>query len=473
MRRAVRAATVLALAGGALLAGPAPQATAHPLGNFTVNTAVRLVVSPGEIRVHYALDMAELPTFQELSEIDTDGDGSASGPERDAWAARTATELVPTLHLEVGDRQVKLVPRASTAALRRGQAGLQVLRLDALFVAPVPDEGRILFRDVSFPERIGWHEVTATGSGGAAVSGSSVPLASPSDGLRGYPEGLLSSPLEIREARFSFSPGAQVVPAGDAAGSGRPGLEGGRLAALIGAAELSPAVVLLGLLAALAFGALHALAPGHGKTITAAYLIGAGTRVRHALGAGLAVSAMHTASVVLVGLLVLFAERLFPPERVYPWLGALAGAVAVLLGGSLLMTRLRGGSPAHRAQDHDHGPIHRHGGRRSPQRGHRPLSRKGLAALAVSGGLLPSPTAVLVLVAAVAFQRVAFGVALLVAFGLGLAAALSAVGLLATRARDVLSDRFGGRLAAALPALSAAAIMVMGVAVTAQAVASF
>jgi nickel/cobalt exporter len=154
---------------------------------------------------------------------------------------------------------------------------------------------------------------------------------------------------------------------------------------------------------------------------------------------------------------------------VYPWLGTLAGAVAIALGCSLLVARLRGTRSADRAHDdgHLHGRIGDplHGGH------HRPLSRKGLAALAISGGILPSPTAVLVLVAAVAFQRVAFGVALLVAFGLGLAAALSGVGLLATRARDALTHRSGGRHTVLLSVLSAAAIMVMGVAVTVQAVA--
>jgi nickel/cobalt exporter len=468
-RRVIRGAAVLALAIGALLALPATHASAHPLGNFTVNTAAGLVVTPGEIRVHYALDMAELPTFQELSLIDTDGDGVPSEPERAVWAARTAGGLLPALRLEIDGRRVTMATRASTMTLRPGQGGLEILRLDALFVAPLPAEGEAVFRDESFPDRIGWHEVSAAGTGGVAVSGSSVPLASPSDGLRVYPQDLLSSPLAIREARFTFAPGQQVVPAHQAAGSGRPGVDGNRLAALLGTADLSSTAVLLGLLVAVAFGAIHALAPGHGKTITAAYLVGAGGRVRHAVGAGLAVSAMHTVSVAVVGLLVLFAERLFPPERVYPWLGALAGAVAVALGGSLLVARLRGRRSAVRA--HDDGHLHEHSG--DPLNGghHRPLSRKGLAALAVSGGILPSPTAVLVLVAAVAFQRVAFGVALLVAFGLGLAAALSLVGILAARARDALTHRLGGRHTVLLSVLSAAAIMVMGVAVTVQAVA--
>jgi nickel/cobalt exporter len=456
-RAAGRLVAVLGIVGAMSFLAPAAPAAAHPLGNFTVNTYSGIEVVPGAVHVRYALDMAEIPTYQEVPRMDRDGDGAVDAGERSGWASGTAAALAGDLILLIDGRPSDLRVADAAAVLRPGQGGLDVLRLAATFIASAPSSGEVRFRDRTFANRIGWHEVTAAGADGAAVHDSTVPAASASDALRAYPEGLLSSPLDVRGARFRFGPGDQVWPAAVTVdGSGRPGVESGGLAALIDVPDLSISAILLALGVAFGVGALHALAPGHGKTITAAYLAGSSGRARHAVGAALAVTAMHTASVVAVGVLVLSAERLFPPELVYPWLGLAAGAVAVALGGALLMARLRG----HR-HDHDHPP--------GPD-GHPPLSRRGLVALAVSGGILPSPTAVLVLVGAVALQRVAFGMALLGAFALGLAAALAAVGLLAVRARDALAGRLGGRVAAAVPVLSAVAITVMGLVMAVRAV---
>jgi ABC-type nickel/cobalt efflux system permease component RcnA len=215
---------------------------------------------------------------------------------------------------------------------------------------------------------------------------------------------------------------------------------------------------------AFGLGVLHALAPGHGKTLMAAYLVGEGGRVGQAIGVGAAVSAMHTASVMGIGLLVLWAQSLARPEVAYPWLGLGAGGVALVLGVGLLRARLR----AFRAQtEHDaHPHVHQ-----AP--GYRPLSRKGLAAIAVSGGILPSPAALLVLLSAVALHRVAFGLSLIAAFSIGLAAALVAVGVVAIRAKDLVGERFSGRVAGMLPLVSAGAIAFVGLTLTIRALMQF
>jgi ABC-type nickel/cobalt efflux system permease component RcnA len=451
----VRAAVVGALAAAGLLLAPTAPASAHPLGNFTVNTYAGLVVSPGEVRIRYAVDMAEIPTFQEMSLVDADGDGQVTPGERSAWATATAGRLAEDLELSIDGRARPVRLEEATAALRPGQGGLDTLRLDATFVFAADPTGTVAFTDHSFAGRIGWHEVTAVGTDGAAVTGSTVPLVSPSDGLRAYPRGLLSSPLEVREARFQFGPGHQPLPERRPSnGPGRRDLGGDRLTSLVGVRDLSPGVVLAALGVAFAFGAFHALAPGHGKTLIAAYLTGGRGGVRHAIGAGVAVAAMHTASVAGLGLLILSAERLFPAERVYPWLGLAAGAAALVLGGSLLWSRLRG-RPAPHGHDHQH----------------LPLSRRGLGALALAGGILPSPTAVVVLISAVVLGRAAFGMALVGAFGIGLATALVAVGLLAIRAGNVVARRLRGRLGRAVPVAAAGAITVMGLTLTAGAAA--
>lgn len=446
MRVATRAIVVLGLAGAALFGAAAP-ASAHPLGNFTVNAYAGITVGPESMEIEYVLDLAEIPTFQELTRLDTDSDGVVDEEERRAAASRMAEELLGGLSLEVNDRPIALALGGSRLELLSGQGGLKVLRLEATYLAATPSSGQVQFRDANDQGRLGWREITAVGTDGVAVAASSVPTSSISKRLRAYPADLLASPLEVRGASFRFGPGEQDRAATLAVpGSGRSLPTGAPLADLAASPTITPAVVLLALLAAVGLGALHAVAPGHGKTVTAAYLAGSGAGVRQAIRVGLAVSLMHTFSVVAVGMLVLLAERAFPAEGVYPWLGLLAGLAATSLGGWLLVSRIRSGG--------------REAGHAHP---HAPLPRPTLAALAASGGLLPSPSALVVLLASVALGRVLLGVGLIAAFSLGLAGALAGIGLLAIRARDLLLRRFRSRMAQALPVAGAAAILLVGV----------
>jgi nickel/cobalt transporter (NicO) family protein len=443
VRTTGRFLAVLGVAVAAMAAG-AGTASAHPLGNFTINVAIAVTVVPGEARVRYVVDMAEIPTFQETRHIDADGDGYPSGSELFVWAEATGARVASLLEIEAGHRSVALTSVAAAAELRPGQGGLRTLRLEARLTGRIPRHGTISVRDDTYPDRVGWREVSAAGAEGLAVTGSSVPTVSPSGMLTSYPEGLLNTPLRVRAATFSYGQGVQRPSAGsrEQAGAG-PGT-GGALTELVARTDLSAAVILVSLLAAAGIGALHALAPGHGKAITAAYMIGSGGRIRHAVGAGLAVAAMHTSTVLALGLGVVLAESAFPVEQVYPVLTAVAGATAVALGIGSLIGRVR-----HR---HDHNP---HGD-------HSPFSRRGLTALAVSGGLLPSPTAVLVMVAAVALDRAAFGVALVGAFGLGLAAALATVAVMAIQLNRTIVRRMPARIVSALPVVGGTAIVIAG-----------
>jgi ABC-type nickel/cobalt efflux system permease component RcnA len=225
--------------------------------------------------------------------------------------------------------------------------------------------------------------------------------------------------------------------------------------------------MLVALLLAFGFGALHALGPGHGKTLMAAYLVGAGARARHAIAVGGSVAVMHTASVLALGFVVLTVTEVFAPERVYPWLGLVSGVIAFALGASLLVARLGSWGDRHAGPDHRHAdgtPGHE---RAHPHRAPAGvLSRRSLTALAVAGGILPSPTALVVLLAAVALDRIAYGLALIGAFSLGLATALVVVGLVALRARDVVAGRMSGRTARLVPVLSAASIALLGLVLT-------
>jgi ABC-type nickel/cobalt efflux system permease component RcnA len=480
----------LVLALGVLLAGPA---SAHPLGNFTINLYSGLVVEPGHLRVNYVLDMAEIPTFQERSRIDADGDGLISGAERTAYAERKARELMRGVTATAGTQRVAFHVAASAMRFRPGQAGWStpILRLTAEFDGRIGDAGTLEYHDGNYADRIGWREITAVGADGEVLRGSPVPVRSISDALLRYPTALLSSPLRVTGATLRFTPGrsapASTMPRDAAGAAARPLVTGGSFARLATWTHLSIPLVALALLLAMGFGAAHALLPGHGKTIMAGYLVGAGGRKRQAVQVGIAVAFMHTVSVLAIGAVVLLVTT-FAAERVYPWIGLASGLVVVLLGVALFASRARA------ARGHSHGvldrsvpfeveharqlvsagrgggpilvddpPAHDHGHPHEILEPDRPLSRKSLAGLAVAGGILPSPTALVVLLSTVSTHRVAFGLALIMAFSIGLAGALVTVGLLALRARELVSRRLRGGAARLLPLLSAALIVGVGV----------
>jgi nickel/cobalt transporter (NicO) family protein len=458
MRRLFLFAGVIA----AVLLAPA-LAAAHPLGNFTINRYAGIELSPGQVRIDYVVDMAEIPSVQVRPQMDADGDGEVTEAERAAWAMRTAPDLLAKVEVAIGGRPVRLGVVSASARFRPGQGGLDILRLEAAFAGPAPAEGRLAFADANYDDRIGWSEVTAVGADGTALASSSVPARSVSNALLAYPQDLLSSPLNVTTATVSFEPGRSAgVDEPNAASGARPDVGDGAFAGLVGRTGPFMAVALL---LALGFGALHALGPGHGKTLMAAYLVGAGGRVRHAVAVGGSVAVMHTASVLALGFVVLTLTRVFAPERVYPWLGLVSGFIAFGLGATLLVSRLRrrDRSPAEdeRHHRHDRGRVHVH---------ETPLSRRGLTALAVAGGILPSPTALVVLLAAIALGRVAYGLALIASFSLGLAGALVVVGIVALRARDALSRRVSGRTARLVPVLSAASIALLGLVLTVRGV---
>jgi nickel/cobalt exporter len=499
MKARLLAIAVLAVAAVAILV---PAASAHPLGNFTVNRYSGLVLSPGVVDVHYVLDMAEIPTYQVSPQIDVSGDGIESPQEMQAWADRTASDLLSNVTLTESATAVPLTVASASMEFRPGQAGLPILRLEAVFTGTLTNSGSIDYRDANYSDRIGWKEITVTSQDGVAIAGSSVPAASVSDELQAYPKDLLTSPLDVTEATFSFHPGQSAAlpkPASSAPTvADAPVASGGSFAKLVHW-KLTPLVLALSLLLAFAFGAVHALGPGHGKTITAAYLVGSDAKSRQATLLGIAVSLMHTGSVLALGLVFLVLAKSFPPEKVYPWLELATGLAALGLGTGLFVMRLRarrrGEDPWHGHshpwdQEADHGHHHEHGhDHHSQEQGLQPahgsvmllereedpgehehvqsptrtLSPKSLAALAVAGGILPSPTAFVVLLGAVRAHRLGYGLSLIFAFSVGLAAALVFVGLFALRARAVVSRHLRGRWASLIPVVSAMVIMGFGV----------
>ena len=441
-----------ALVGSVLLVTPS-AALAHPLGNFTVNTSATVIVRPAELVVDYVVDMAEIPTFQERSAIDVDGDGALARDELAAYRERSCFSASERLRVRIDGSSARATVGSTDVSLPGGQAGLSTLRLTCSFHTSFSGDGihELRLEDTNHADRIGWREIVAVGDGATLVR-SDVPAESPSGGLLAYPQD--GSTSDVRTASVAFRAGGPTLAVSPATAGGGGSADAGILGSFA-ARDLSAGLVTLMLAAAFGVGAVHALAPGHGKSLIGVSLLGTGGTLRHAAGIGIAVSVMHTASVLALGLLVLSAERFVDPERVYPWLGLASGLVALGLGAVLLVSRSHAFAE-HRRHGHDHPHVD------------RPLSRRGLLAIAFAGGILPSPSALVVLLGSASVGRTALGLALIAAFSLGLAASLVGVGALAIRAGRVARRRFPDRVMRLSPVISAAAIAVIGVVLTAR-----
>ena len=504
MRRLLLVAALAVIGFAALPAGPA---AAHPLGNFSVNRYAGLTVRPDRIDATVVADVAELPTLQDPP----------------ASCAEAAAALIVT----VDGGALRWAVTGSSLTFADGAGALKTSRLECRMSAPatIARTAAISVTNRFRDDRIGWRELVAAGSG-VRLTGSSLPTTSLSDELRQYPKDLLTSPSDVRSARFTAVAGGGTAPVGAAAplsSGARPlGLTGPLAGAerwlddTVGAQRLTPLVGLLAVLLALVLGAAHAALPGHGKTVMAAYLAGSRGRTRDAVAVGATVTLTHTGGVLVLGLLLTTVAGI-AGEAVLGWLGFTSGALVAAVGVGALWSAIRrrrsavtGSAPA--AGGHRHGPLdggHHHGPldgghhhqplnghRHGPPDGHRHEAHDrvhahahedgqrdghghthgsahghdhgpgkwGIAGMGIAGGLVPSPSALIVLLGAMALGRTVFGVLLVIAYGLGMAATLTAAGLLLVRLRDRLEGRlrFVARWRAAAPPATAALIILVG-----------
>jgi nickel/cobalt transporter (NicO) family protein len=459
----MRRLALLAVLAAGLVAVPA--ALAHPLGNFTTNRYSELDVSGDRVYVLYVLDLAEIPTFQERGELRRVGEA--------AYGRRLASELGRHLWLTADGRRLALRPLRHTLVFPPGVGKLKTTRLQALFSATLPERQVVdlAYRDRTFPGRIGWKEVVVRARDGARIVSSTAPARSVSARLRAYPDGLLDSPRDVREARARLETGesAGAPPALSSGGDVAPTRVGSEsengFAQLITEDDLSLGVVLVALAVALFWGGAHALTPGHGKAIVAAYLVGTRGKARHAFLLGGIVTVTHTIGVFALGLVTLALSEFIVPEQLYPWLNLVSALLVVGVGLAVLRARLRRAHHHHHHHHHDHRHHHHHHTEESSQ------GLRGLVAVGVSGGLLPCPTALVVLLAAISLHRVGYGLLLIVAFSVGLASVITAIGLVAVTAKRAFARlRLDGPLVRALPAVSALFVLGLGIAMTARAV---
>ena len=506
-------------------------ALAHPLGNFTINHFAAIRIAPDRISLDVVIDRAEIPAFQEEQRLDMNGDGTVSPAELAAQREPECRTLAADLHLAVVGAAVAPELVAAGLTLPPGAGGLSTMRLVCEFEAPLGADiaagTSVSFEDRSFAERIGWREIVVLGDGttvSGAAAASSVGSSGPgvSNRLTSYPTDLLTQPLNERSSSFEVTPGGQSLPAWSAPDASAlvqtaphalpgtplaavPGGIGENLAALVDVQDLTPLALLVSLAIAFALGMIHALSPGHGKTIMAAYLVGGRGSSRQAVGLGLTVTVSHTLGVLALAGITLAASSLLPPERLYPVLGVVSGGLVILIGGSLLWSRLRpflmsqargkGHEHGHRddhehphghdaahghGHAHGHEHPHPHGHEHAPARGEA-ISWRGLLALGLSGGLVPSASALILLLGSIAAGRVGYGLVLVVGFGLGMAVVLAGVGLVLVHARAFVERRFSGgpmsvarfgrldRVVVPVQVATAGLVVVLGIALTGQA----
>ncbi|MDQ3011253.1 MAG: sulfite exporter TauE/SafE family protein, partial [Acidobacteriota bacterium] len=463
----------------------------HPLGNFTINHFTRLGVGPDRLEIRYVVEMAEISTHQELQAMAANHTGKPGNrPDAaglDEYAGRAAAKYLSGLTLTIDGSPVDLRLVGQRASLKPGDGGMPTLRVECDLESSIPAGGsaqsrRLHFEDRNHEGRAGWHEAVVTPQAGTALFDSDSFANGLTDELQSYPADLLAAPLDERVIDMSFVQGS--APVGAKPLRARSGAVAAktqdRFAALINVPELTPYLALLGLLFAFVFGGLHAMSPGHGKTVVGAYLVGSRGTAKHAAFLGLTVTITHTLGVFAVGLLTLFASKYVVPERLFPIISFASGAVVLGVGLSLFVRRLRGllgGASTHK-HDHDHthdsahghthdgqahshdGHTHSHGGR---AHSHLPpgadggaITWRSLLALGISGGLLPCPSALVVMLSAISLHRVGYGLVLIIAFSLGLASVLTGIGLAFIYARRFIKLPNGaGGLVRALPVVSA------------------
>lgn len=507
---------------------------AHPMGNFSINHYSKITVKEQTIEIRYLIDMAEIPTFQEIRQFDITPAANDASATR--YLDRQERLLKERLSLESDGQTVRLDTMSRQVLFAEGAGGLPTMKIGFVFhgkLSVIAGLHQLSYVDNNFPGRAGWKEVVVLGDGVAIVN-SSAPSADRSQELTNYSSDALNSPPQQLSAVVGFRtsltepqrsaavahpvsasrlahrkqlPASAATTAtglnpakssfsGTTASQATPVLipthaqntPRSRFTELISTqGRLSLWVLLSAALIAAGLGALHALEPGHGKTIVAAYLVGSRGTARHAVLLGIVVTAAHTAGVYFLGALTLYASRYIVPEQLYPWLGAISGLSVTGLGIFIFLRHWSG-----ETGEHSHKPGEKHSHwflsmfkQAAPDQARSAispdsastapaLSLRELCMLGITGGIVPCPAALVVLLSAFSLHRIGFGLFLITAFSFGLAAVLVIVGLTMVYAKRVMSSRVraGSMALRYLPFLSSVFMVALGSGITISAIAS-
>jgi nickel/cobalt exporter len=522
----------------------AALASGHPMGNFSVSHYARFEVTGHGVELHYALDLAELPTFDLLRSWKLERTSPRSALERKA--REQAQAWVNRLQITANGKAIHPKLRSVDLVIADGAGNLPIVRIGAL--AHLDGAGGTLaYEDSNFPDRAGWKEIVILAAEGATLQRASQTDKDVSRGLTQYPSDPTLAPPQDLRAEMNWSverpilaerkptvieplpqptrapvgpPPATATPAAAAPGTV---VRGDFLSRLLHEREITPWMILVGIAAAFVLGAAHALTPGHGKTIVAAYLVGSRGTLKHAVFLGGMVTFTHTISVFALGLATLFLFQYVMPEKIVQALGAISGLSIVAIGAWMVTKRLKAARHQyqhehhlqhnHHHQDHGHNhdhhdhphhdhphhdhPHHDHPHHDHPHHDHDhhdhdhhdhdhhdhphhhgpgshthmpdEISWAGLTALGASGGLVPCESALILLLGAIALHRVGLGLVLLVSFSAGLALVLMVIGAMVLFARNLLPDHKRSSTNPFfrwLPVASSAVVIIIGLIMT-------
>lgn len=429
---------------------------AHPLGNFTINHLSKITVRSNRIEVRYILDLAEIPSYAALRAVSPNA--KMTKKQLAAWGAAQAAIIVPKLTLQADERALPIMTDQSIAHIHPGAGGLPLLYLVVNAHATLPIGSTVenlVYNDAAYPDRIGWKDVLL------------LPGTEPTGELTKYPSDLAGSPRQTTNLAVIRREGKLVAT------TSRLGLDKQNFSAMgVARADqlsnmLSHGIGNLGfvfatLLFAVGLGALHALEPGHGKTLLAVSLVGARATMRQACILAASVTIAHTAGVVALGFAIILFKGLFVPEAIYPWITLLSGVAIVTIGARALGRGIAGSFEHHHTHDahaHNHAVP-----------GTTPLTFGSAVWAAMSGGIAPCPAAIVVLLAAVSLRQVAYGLFVILAFSIGLAGTLTGIGIAVVRSVHWLGNqieldrfiRFGPLLSASIISLIGAVMLSQG-----------
>lgn len=498
----------------AVIASSVTLLTAHPLGNFSANHYMKFEVGPRGINMRYVMDLAEIPTFELLRDWGLD----RNSPE--AEMRRKATEQARTwmsnLSIRVDGRPVHPVLEGADLVIADGAGNLPIVRIAAKMNLR-QTFGRLEYEDRNYEGRAGWKEIVVAANH-ARLKRSSQGDQDRSNALTAYPPDPMLSPPQDLRAEFQWASDAPVIadrpignpskplirpipqPASKAAlpssattAQNAPAgavIRNDFLSRTLHRGDIPLQILLAALIVAFGLGAAHALTPGHGKTIMAAYLVGSRGTMKHAAFLGLMVTMTHTLSVFALGLATLFLFHFVVPEKITEILGVISGLSIAIIGGGMLWKRIsaqhsRHHHHHHHDHQHDHDHPHTHGHAHSHDHGHDATHHHGpgghthvpegeitwgsLTTLAVSGGLVPCESALVLLLGAIALGRVGLGLLLLISFSLGLAGVLMGVGAIVLSTKRVLPKRIRNEMAPWMrwtPIASAGVVVLLGVIMT-------
>ena len=312
-------------------------AGAHPLGNFSINQYTGVEVDTGTVRLRQFLDLAEIPTFQESQNIDTDKNGSLSEAELDAYLEKITPNYIANLSLTVDGQPIQIQETEKSISLKEGDGNLKTIHIQWILKGNLPfenlkDTHKLNFENKNYSERIGWNEIVVGRVAGINIFNSNAFGSGISNELKAYPQETLNAPLNERTAEFSFT--SAQVPADARILQNRDGhitaaVQKDRFAELIAVPEITPTIILFGLLLAFGLGAMHAMSPGHGKAVVGAYLVGSKGTPKHAIFLGLTVTITHTLGV--------FAHRTFDAFRIKLYFARTPDAVLNFFSGLLVL----------------------------------------------------------------------------------------------------------------------------------------